>query len=231
MIRAFIHPDQVSTYDFFFIDERPWKNQSTPQLASTLTISELVDIIFDMNMKLVEPMMFEFPLIKGDEEQKRQQMIEFLETNTTAELDFSKLLRHPSDNIDDDQFNSVSLKYVSYTRLELFYRVFTYMAIRPLFTKDQLCGSIRDNLLAEREPDKGNWRDGILWIDSDRTPKTLSQLRDIRYESAKTYVYLPRGKKYYAEDSPYRNREFLNKIKTERMNEILIEDLKDGLLY
>lgn len=229
MIRAFIHPDQVSTHDFFFVDERPWKKTSGTQSASTLTILELVDMIFDMKMELAEPMMFEFPLIKGDEEQKRQHMIEFLETNATVDFDFSKLFRHPSDNIENDYFDLVLLKYVSYARLELFYQIFTYMSIRPFFAKEQLCSAIRDNLLAEREPDKGNWRDQILWIDSDETAKTMSQLRDIQYESAKMYVYLPRGKKYYAKNSPYRNREFRDKIKFERMNEILTEDLKNGL--
>lgn len=229
MFQAFIYPDQVLPQDFSFIDKRPWKNNPPEQLASNLTILELVDMIFDMNAELTHPLMFEFPLIKGTKEEKFQQMIEFLETNTTSDLDFSKLFHHPTDFIEDNDYSKlVPLKYVAYERLELFYRVFAYMLIRPNFLKIDLCEAIRKNLLAKRKPDKGDWRDERITINSDGNPITDSERRDLRYGYRKKYVYFPENKKYYAEDSPYRNRDFRDKLEMKRLYESIERDVEES---
>lgn len=224
MIRAVAEPN----VKFLLIDERPWKNRSVPQDCSNLTFLELADLIYDMRVELTSPSMIEFHLIKGSRDEKCEQMIEFLTTHSTSQLRFEKFPRHPSDCVDDDDYsNLVDLKHVAYPRLRLFFRIFQYVLVRPLFTADKLCSAIRDNLLAKRETDKGDYRDLLQMKGINGKTITMSQLRDIQYENAKKYVHLPRNKKYYAKDSPYRDSTFKEKLELERMCAKLEKDIKD----
>jgi hypothetical protein len=226
MIRAVAEPN----IKFLLVDERPWKNRLAPQDCSNLTFLELADLIYDMQVVLTGPIMIEFPLIKGSQDEKREQMIEFLTTHSTPRLNFEKFPRHPSDRVDDDDYSGlVDLEHVAYPRLEMFCRIFQYVLARPLFTADKLCSAIRDNLLAEREPDKDDWRDKLQMKGMNGKTITMSQLHDIQYENAKKYIHLPRSKKYYAKDSPYRDLKFRERLELERMCVELEKDLNENV--